>query len=227
MNQPNVVVIDAGAEIRPPLPLLPRSDVRRQVIEILTRALQYRDGETADHIARMSRYCALLGTRLGLDYESVRLASAMHDIGKIGVPDRILCKRGPLSADERMEMERHAEIGHRILDGSGTELLDLAATIAWTHHERWDGTGYPRQLVGAAIPLEGRIAAVADVFDALTSDRPYRGAVPVPRALTLMRSERGEHFDPAVLDAFFESVDDVLSIKREFAADVPVAAVLA
>jgi putative two-component system response regulator len=199
---------------------------RRQTIRLLSRALQYRDEETADHIERVSRYCAVLSGRLGLEPESMRLASAMHDVGKIGVPDRILRKPGPLTPDERIQMERHADIGHQILGRSGSYLLDLAASVAWTHHERWDGTGYPRRLAGEAIPLEGRIAAVADVFDALTSDRVYRDAMPVERAVEIMRSERGEHFDPGVLDAFLDSLDETLVIKRAFAEAQALPAVL-
>ena len=147
--------------------------------------------------------------RLGLDderCESIRRASSLHDIGKIGVADGILLKPGPLTAHERIAMQRHAEIGHDILAGSGHELLELAATIAWTHHERVDGTGYPRGLVANEIPLEGRIVAVVDVYDALTSDRPYRGALAVEEALDLLRNGRGRQFDPDVLAAFLETL---------------------
>jgi putative two-component system response regulator len=136
----------------------------------------------------------------------------MHDVGKIGVADAILLKRGPLDADQRAEMERHADIGYRILAGSGAELLDLAATIARTHHERFDGSGYPRGLEGEEIPLEGRIAAVADVFDALTSDRPYRPRFSRTEAVDMMRADRGSHFDPRVLDAFLGAEDEISAI---------------
>jgi putative two-component system response regulator len=187
---------------------------RRQTIRLLTRALQYRDEETADHIERVSRYCSLIAARIGLDPDSLRLASAMHDIGKIGVPDRILRKPGPLTPGERKHMERHAEIGHQILGNSGSHLLDLAASVARTHHERWDGAGYPRGLAGEAIPLEGRIAAVADVFDALTSDRVYRDALPSDEAVEIMTAQRGKQFDPAVLDAFLGALDEVLAIQQ-------------
>jgi putative two-component system response regulator len=189
---------------------------RRQTIKLLGRALQCRDEETADHIERMSRYCALVAERFQLDPEAVRLASAMHDVGKIGIPDRILRKPGPLTPEERTQMQEHAALGHQILTQSGSHLLDLAATVAWTHHERWDGNGYPRGLAGEAIPLEGRIAAVADVFDALTSDRVYRESMPISKAIQIMRADRGTYFDPAVLDVFLEALDDVLSIKQEF-----------
>ena len=136
----------------------------------------------APHIESMSHYCHLLAQRLGLDRDSVSssyLASPLHDVGKIAIPDRILLKPGPLDAEEREIVQTHAEIGYRMLAGSGGEMLELAATIAWTHHEHFDGGGYPRGLAGEHIPIEGRIAAVADVFDALTSDRVYRPAFTV------------------------------------------------
>ena len=189
-----------------------------QTIELLSRALEYKDEETADHVERVSRYCALLAERFGLDPESLRLATALHDIGKIAVPDRILRKPGPLTDDERQEMQRHAETGFQILRGSGSRLLDLAASVARTHHERFDGSGYPRALSGEAIPIEGRIAAVADVFDALTSDRIYRPAMEVAQAIEIIRAERGRHFDPAVLDAFLEVLDEALEIRDRYPA---------
>jgi PAS domain S-box-containing protein len=188
---------------------------REETVRRLSHAAELRDDDTGAHIERVSRYCELIAERLGLDpefREQLRIASPMHDVGKIGIADAILLKPGPLDAAERAEMERHAEIGHRILAGSGAELLDLAAMIAWTHHERFDGNGYPRGLKGEEIPLEGRIAAVADVFDALTSDRVYRPALPHAEAVALMRSERGSHFDPRVLDAFLKADCEVRAI---------------
>ena len=166
----------------------------------------------------MSRYCALLAAKVGLGAERVdliRVASPMHDVGKIAIPDSILLKPGSLDAEERRVMERHTEIGYQILSGSRAELLRLAADLAWTHHERFDGSGYPRGLARAEIPLEGRIAAVADVFDALTTDRVYRKAMPVEEAVGLMAAERGRHFDPEILDLFFASLDDVDAIRRQ------------
>jgi putative two-component system response regulator len=138
----------------------------------------------------------------------------MHDVGKIGIPDRILLKPGRLTDEERKVMEAHTEMGHRILAGSGVELLDLAARMALTHHERIDGTGYPGRLAGDAIPIEGRICAVADVFDALTSDRVYRKAFRPDEARQIMLEERGTQFDAELLDLFFGAYDDVLSIRR-------------
>jgi putative two-component system response regulator len=186
---------------------------RAETIRRLSRAVEYRDPETGDHIERMSGYCALLARRIGLDAEAILIASPMHDVGKIAVPDRVLLKPGPLTPDERRVMERHAEVGYELLAGSDSELLELAATIAWTHHERFDGSGYPRCLERESIPLEGRIAGVADVFDALTSDRVYRAAIPVEQAVATMRGARGTQFDPEVLDLFLDSFDEVLAIR--------------
>jgi PAS domain S-box-containing protein len=193
---------------------------REETIRRLSRAAEFRDNETGGHIERMSRYCELIAARLGLRpelCEKLRIASPMHDVGKIGVTDAILLKPGPLDADERAEMERHAEMGYRILAGSGAELLDLAATIARTHHERFDGSGYPRGLKGEEIPLEGRIAAVADVFDALTSCRIYRAAFTRAEAFAMMQAERGSHFDPRVLDVFLEAECEIGAIMERAA----------
>jgi len=181
--------------------------------------VEYRDEETGGHIERMSEYCGLLGGLLDLNSEVMRIASPMHDAGKIAIPDSILLKPGRLTEAERRVMEEHAEIGHGLLTGSNSELLELAATIAWTHHEKFDGTGYPRGLSGETIPEEGRIAAVADVFDALTSARVYRPAFEVDQAVSMIREERGKHFDPTVLDLFLDSLDEVLAIRDRFAPD--------
>ncbi len=187
-------------------------DLRRSEEETARRlaaAVEARDHETSEHIGRVGAYSALVALRLGLDDQRcdlIRRASSLHDIGKIGVADGILLKPGPLTTHERIAMQRHAEIGHDVLAGSGHELLELAATIAWTHHERVDGTGYPRGLVGDEIPLEGRIVAVVDVYDALTTDRPYRSALTVEEALDLLRHGRGTQFDPDVLGAFLATL---------------------
>jgi PAS domain S-box-containing protein len=188
-----------------------------ETIRRLSRAAEFRDDDTGAHIEHVSRYCGLIAARLGLDRErcdQLRIASPMHDVGKIGVADAILRKPGPLDAAERTEMERHAGIGHSILAGSGLELLELAATIAWTHHERFDGSGYPRALAGDEIPLVGRIAAVADVFDALTTDRVYRPAYSYDQAVAIMRAGRDSHFDPRVLDAFLAAEAEIKAIVR-------------
>ena len=190
---------------------------QEETVQRLSLAAEYRDYETAAHIKRMSLYCSLLAERLGEEpqrCEVIRLSSAMHDVGKIGIPDEILLKPGPLDKDERRVMRTHAEIGYRILSHSRSQLLTEAAEIALTHHERIDGTGYPRGLVEDEIPVMGRVAAVADVFDALTSDRVYRPAFSIPEALEMMREGRGDQFDPEVLDLFFEGMDRVLGIKE-------------
>jgi cyclic di-GMP phosphodiesterase len=189
---------------------------REETVRRLSRAVEYRDEETGGHTERMSRYCAVLAGRAGLDAESIRIASPMHDVGKVAVPDHILLKPGLLTPDERREMERHTYIGHEILSGSGSALLELAATIAWTHHEKFDGSGYPRRLAGSAIPLEGRVAAIADVFDALTSERGYRRSFELDEAIQIMRQERGGHFDPELLDLFLDPIDEIVEIHDRY-----------
>ena len=194
---------------------------REETIERLSVAAEFKDNETAAHIRRMSLYCSMLAERLGVDAsrcEEIRLASQMHDVGKIGIPDHILSKPGPLTGEEWLVMKSHSMIGYRILSNSTSDLLNFAATIALTHHERMDGTGYPRGLVEDEIPFEGRIVAVADVFDAMTTNRVYRPAYPIGEALEIMREGRGDHFDPKILDCFFESMDRVFGI-RELHAD--------
>jgi putative two-component system response regulator len=191
---------------------------REETIQRLSIAAEFRDQETASHIKRMSMYCALLAERLGEEpqrCEMIRLSSVMHDVGKIGIPDHILLKPGPLDPEEWKVMRSHAEIGYRILSNSRSELMNEAATIALTHHEKIDGTGYPRGLVEDEIPLVGRIAAVADVFDALTTNRVYRKAFDLAQALEIMREGKGQHFDPEILDLFLSSMDRVLGIKEK------------
>ena len=214
----------------PPAPPAPAGDVdevvkelrlsQEDTVERLSIAAEFRDDETARHVQRMSRYCALLVARSGGGSERaelVRVASVMHDVGKIGIPDSILLKPGKLTPEERRIVEQHSEIGYRILAGSRSEVLTLAAPIAWTHHERVDGTGYPRKLAGDDIPFEGRIAAIADVFDALTSQKVYKAAFPLDRAIEIMREGRGTHFDTGLLDLFLDSMDEVVGIKEHFA----------
>jgi putative two-component system response regulator len=193
---------------------------QEDTVERLSIAAEFRDDETARHVQRMSRYSSLLVSRTGGDAERaelVRIASVMHDVGKIGIPDSILLKPGKLTPEERRIMEQHSEIGYRILSGSRSEVLSLAATIAWTHHERVDGTGYPRRLSGVAIPFEGRVAAIADVFDALTSHKVYKKAFPLGQAVDIMREGRGTHFDAELLDVFLDAIDEVIRIKERFA----------
>jgi len=192
---------------------------REETVQRLALAAEFRDTDTARHLQRMSLYCAVLARRYGLEpdrCELIRIASPMHDIGKIGTPDHILLKPGKFSPEEFEVITRHSEMGRHILDGSRAELLKLAAMIAWTHHEKFDGTGYPRRLSGEAIPLEGRIAAIADTFDALTTKRVYKPAFSVEQTLDIMRESRGKHFDPSLLDTFLGAVDEVLVIKDQF-----------
>jgi len=164
-------------------------------------------------------FCRARSVELGSDdrrCELLRIASKMHDVGKIGVPDAILLKPGKLTPEEFDTMKKHAEIGYQILHGSESELARLGAVIAWTHHEKVDGSGYPRGLESDDIPVEGRIAAVADVFDALTTDRIYRKAFSLPAALSIMREGGDQHFDADLLDLFIDSIDVVLTTKSEF-----------
>ena len=189
---------------------------REETVRRLCRAVEYRDEETGGHTERMSAYSAMLAGKLGVDVESIRIASPMHDVGKVALPDHILLRPGTLTPEERAEMEQHTVIGHRILAGSGSALLELGATIALTHHEKWDGTGYPRKLVGNEIPIEGQVAAVADVFEALTSDRPYRAAFPIEQAVEILRAERGKHFGPRLVDLFLENVDELAELRERY-----------
>ncbi|HWL64759.1 MAG TPA: HD domain-containing phosphohydrolase, partial [Actinomycetota bacterium] len=189
---------------------------REETIQRLAVAAEFRDDETGKHIERMSRYCALLARKIGGDYEGcelIRVATVMHDVGKIGIPDSILLKPGPLSSAEFEVMKTHAEIGKMILEGSEAELLQMATAIAATHHEWWDGSGYPSGLNAEEIPLEGRIAAIGDVFDALTSNRVYRKAFTLGEAVEIMKKERGTHFEPFLLDLFFDSIQELVDIK--------------
>lgn len=190
---------------------------RLRVIRQLGLAAEYRDNETGEHIIRMSRLCALLGELYGLDEYQCELlltASPMHDVGKIGIPDHILRKPGKLNPEELEIMKRHAQIGADLLSGDDSELFVTARTIALTHHEKWNGGGYPHGLAGEEIPLEGRICAVADVFDALTSERPYKRAWSYEEATALLLSEKGEHFDPRLVTLFVENLSRVKHVMR-------------
>jgi putative two-component system response regulator len=193
---------------------------QEETIHRLSLAAEFRDDETSRHIERMSRYCGILGRRTGMDdraSELLRVGSKMHDIGKLAIPDAILRNPGRLTPEEFEVMKGHAEIGHQIMEGSRSELAGLGGMLAWTHHEKVDGSGYPRGLRGDEIPLEGRIAAVADVFDALTTDRVYRRAFSLDEALSIMSEGRGTHFDADLLDLFMASLDSVLLAKEDFA----------
>ncbi|MGD9870730.1 MAG: HD domain-containing phosphohydrolase [Thauera sp.] len=194
-------------------------DRERETITRLARAAEFRDPETGAHIQRMTHYSALIARHLGYpaDFtESLQMAAPMHDVGKLGIPDTILLKPGKLTPEEFAVMKRHPQIGYDILKDSSSSVLRLGATIALTHHEKFDGTGYPHGLAGRAIPIEGRIVAVADVFDALTSARPYKPAWPLSRAIALLRDGRGTHFDPDCVDALLQGWDEALDIRARF-----------
>jgi putative two-component system response regulator len=185
-------------------------ETRREVLDRLSMVADYRDDATGRHTRRVSGLSGALARHLGVDAgetETLRLASALHDIGKIGIPDDILLKPGPLTPDEAALMKTHTTIGAKMLSGSHSRLLQVAEVIAMSHHERWDGTGYPERLAGTAIALPARIVGLADVVDALSSDRPYRGAWPFAEVQAEVRRQAGAHFDPDVVAAYFRLLD--------------------
>lgn len=196
-------------------------ETRLRIIQRLGRAAEYKDNETGLHVIRMSHYSHLLGEAVGMSATEAELllnAAPMHDIGKIGIPDRILQKPGKLDAGEWAIMQTHSQIGADILGDAGdSDLLEMARIVALTHHEKWDGSGYPNGLVGEAIPRVGRIVAIADVFDALTSERPYKRAWPVEQAVALLKDGAGSHFDPQLVPAFLSVLPQVLDIQARYA----------
>jgi len=204
-------------------------DRELELILRLAKAAEFRDPETGGHILRMARYSQLVARQLGLSEEDCSLllhAAPMHDVGKLGIPDGILLKPGKLDEEEFKIMTQHAEIGHSILQGSSSRLIQVAAEIAATHHEKFDGSGYPAGLAGEDIPLFGRIVAVADVFDALTSVRPYKKAWPVEKARDLLQENAGSHFDPRIVAAFLARWDEILAVRDTFidkAEDISIA----
>ncbi|MGS0692624.1 HD domain-containing phosphohydrolase [Shewanella sp. 30m-9] len=191
-------------------------ETRFEIIRRLGRAAEYKDNETGLHVIRMSHYARLLAIESDLPDKYCELiynAAPMHDIGKIGTPDSILKKPGKLDEDEWVEMQRHAEIGAEIIGDHNDPLLEMARRIALTHHEKWDGSGYPNGLVGEEIPIEGRIVAIADVFDALTSIRPYKKAWSVEETVALIESEAGKQFDPELVEHFKQIIDEAIKIR--------------
>ena len=187
-------------------------------ISRLVLAAEHRDEDTGAHIVRMSRYSALIAEKLGLsakDIQNILFAAPMHDIGKIGIPDSILMKRGKLTDEEFEIMKTHTTIGSKILTDSKAEVLKVAEQIALSHHEKWNGKGYPKGLSGAKIPLVGRIVGLVDVFDALISRRSYKDPYPIDVTLNIIKKERGQHFDPDVVDVFLENIEEILNIKEE------------
>jgi putative two-component system response regulator len=188
----------------------------------LSVASEYKDQDTGAHIKRMSNYCAAVARHMGLDENTVTAilhAAPMHDLGKIGIPDKILAKPGKLDPVEHHIMKLHTVIGAKILSRSEEEFIKLGGAIALSHHEKWDGSGYPNGLKGAAIPISGRIAAIADVFDALTSKRSYKEPFSVEKSLVIIKSWRGSYFDPKVVDTFLAIQDEILAIKEKYEQD--------
>ncbi|MDK9698758.1 MAG: response regulator [bacterium] len=195
----------------------------RETLFRLALAAEYKDDNTGAHLQRMSHYCTVLAKGIGLpasEVDTILHAAPMHDVGKLGIPDSILKKHGRLETDERAIMKQHPAIGARIIGGSSSELLQVSELIALTHHERWDGTGYPNGMSGKEIPLYGRIASIADVFDALTTIRPYKKAFTNQEAYDFLRNGQGSHFDPELIDVFFREIDQILAIQGKFREDV-------
>lgn len=215
------------ARVRTHLSLVHADEVletRLQIVRCLGKAAEYKDNETGAHVIRMSHYSRIVAVALGFDeYQADELlhAAPMHDVGKIGIPDAILTKPGKLTAEEWAVMRRHTVIGANILGDHSSGLLKLAASIALYHHEKWDGSGYPHGLAGEEIPLPARIVALADVFDALTSERPYKRAWSVEDAVSLIRKESGKHFDPQVVSAFLDNLPEILKVKERWADAAP------
>lgn len=195
-------------------------ETRLEVVRRLGRAAEYRDNETGMHIIRMSKISELLGRAAGMDANECDLllnASPMHDIGKLAIPDHILLKPGKFEPEEWEIMKTHAQLGADLLDGSDTDLMCMARDIAATHHEKWDGSGYPNGLAGEEIPLVGRVVALADVFDALTSERPYKKAWSVEDAVNLIKEQSGKHFEPRLVEHFLALLPEVTQIKDKYA----------
>ncbi len=191
--------------------------VQLEVVKRLGMAGEFRDNETGAHVVRMSRISEVIARGAGLDEKMCELilhSSTMHDVGKIGVPDRVLLKAGKLDDEEWAVMKSHVEIGSTIIGDYPADILWMAGVIAEGHHEKWDGSGYPQGLKGEAIPIAARIAAISDVFDALLSVRPYKEAWPLEKALAVMKESSGRHFDPNLLDVFFDKLDEILEIRQ-------------
>lgn len=202
-------------------------ELRRSRVETVKRfvkASEYHDADTGGHIERMSSYSRLLARKLGMSEEyceRIKLASMLHDVGKISIPDAVLKKPGLLNDDERKIMNMHAVNGYEMLADAESPFLHMGAVIALTHHEKWDGSGYPRGLKGEEIPVEGRIVALADVFDALCSRRVYKEAWPIEKVLDIIKTCRGTHFDPNIVDLFFKHIDEIFEIRDQFPVDLP------
>ena len=191
----------------------------KDIISILSKTAEYRDNETSAHTIRVGEMSAIIAKKFGWNEDAIelmRLAAPMHDIGKVGIEDKILLKPAKLDEEEFSIMQKHAAIGYSILSQKTTPLLELAAQIAYTHHEKYDGSGYPNAMSGEDIPLSGAIVAVVDVFDALLSNRPYKKSFTLETALEIIQTGSGTHFNPKVVELFFESLDEILEIQKRF-----------
>jgi putative two-component system response regulator len=211
------------ARVRTHLSLVRAEELKQSRLEIVQRlglAAEYKDNETGLHVIRMSNYARILGVAAGMpeaQADDLLHAAPMHDVGKIGIPDNILQKPGALDKDEWKVMQSHATIGADIIGKHTGGMLAMAHDVALTHHEKWDGSGYPNGLSGREIPLVGRIVAIADVFDALTSARPYKAEWPVEKAVDYLQQQRGQHFDPELVDLFLSRLPEVLEVKQRWA----------
>ncbi|MDP2982908.1 MAG: HD domain-containing protein [Candidatus Latescibacter sp.] len=198
----------------------------RDTINRLVVAAEYKDEDTGDHIIRMSRYCTLIAEKLGLsstDVQSIKFATPMHDVGKIGIPDSILMKQGKLTDKEFEIIKTHTIIGSNILANSDADILQMAQKIALSHHEKWNGLGYPHGLSGERIDLVGRIVCLADTFDALISKRPYKDPYPLEVVCDIISKERGKYFDPSIVDIFLDNIDEIVIIKNEIGSSKNIA----
>lgn len=192
------------------------------IIYKLTNATRYKDPETENHNRRVGLYSAILAKYLGWndsEIETIKLAAPMHDVGKVGIPDRILLKPAKLDPEEWTIMKKHTAYGYNILQGSNSHLLKVAADVSINHHEKWNGKGYPIGKKGEEISLYGRLVAISDVFDALSSNRPYKKAWPLEKTISVIKEERGEHFDPTLVDIFIEHIDEIVKILEEYKDD--------
>jgi len=199
------------------------NETRLAIIQKLGRAAEYKDNETGMHVIRMSHYSRIIAAALNISDEWTNLvfnAAPMHDIGKIGIADNILLKPGKLDSDEWQEMQHHAEYGADIIGENKSEILKMAREIATSHHEKWDGNGYPKGLSGEQIPLVSRIIAIADVFDALTSVRPYKQAWSVEDSVALIKENAGSHFDPELVAVFINNLPEILKIKEKYSEEL-------
>ncbi|MDV7104815.1 two-component system response regulator [Vibrio sp. TH_r3] len=194
------------------------NETRFEIIRRLGRAAEYKDNETGLHVVRMSKYTKLLAEKVSDNTDWIDLlynAAPMHDIGKIGIPDRVLLKPGKLDAEEWDTMKQHSSYGGEIIGEHASPLLQLAKEVAIYHHEKWDGTGYPHGLAGTDIPLSARIVAITDVFDALTSVRPYKAAWPMDKVIDLLQEEAGKHFDPSLVPKFLECLPEIIKVRDQ------------